>query len=426
MSRDMRPQTMGKLSWDEMEPLSFLAVVGLAAPAGSLHAPSEPVSVADGIDAEVCQFPSAVMLSNGCSGSLIAPTIVLTASHCLDPELTSPVVAVSFGEGNGAEAFSVPTVRCESHPDYEIIDGAPPQALNDVGFCELAEPVDDIPPIPVIYGCEVEALEVGAPLTIVGFGGSSGSNNDPGNPPQGLGVKRLGPQVLQMLDDTVNDLWLLAPRGSQTGACFGDSGGPALIELADGTWRVVAVGSSTHPINPGVCGGGGIYDLVHPVMPWLEQETGVDLTPCHDVDGTWNPTEACGDFPTSPETVGNTWRDACGPHALSDLGQSCGPPAGAGETGDTDGDTGAETDTGDPGTTGGPAPGDSTSGGPDGSADGDAQTTSVMDPQASTGSAAADGDDGGSGCACTTAPQQSAPWLLVLWALVRRRSADRS
>ncbi|MCH9680914.1 MAG: S1 family peptidase [Deltaproteobacteria bacterium] len=139
--------------------------------------------MADEIGADGCQFPSAVMPSNGCSGSLIAPTIVLTASHCLDPELTSPVVAVSFGEGDGAEAFSVPTVRCDSRPGYEIFEGAPPQALNDVGSCELAMPVDDIPPIPIIYGCEVEALEVGAPLTIVGFGGSSGSNNDPGNPP---------------------------------------------------------------------------------------------------------------------------------------------------------------------------------------------------------------------------------------------------
>ncbi len=335
------------------------------------------------------------------------------------------MTAVHFGEGDGARALSIPTVRCQMHPDYAIIDGAPPQALNDVGFCELAAPVEDIPPIPVIYGCEVEALQVGTPLTIVGFGGTSGSNNDPGNPPQGVGTKRFGAQVLQLLDDTVNDLWMLAPRGSQTGVCFGDSGGPALVELSDGTWRVVAVGSSTHPVNPGVCGGGGIYDLVHPVMPWLEQEAGVDLTPCHDVDGTWNPTEACGGFPTSPSDLGNTWDEACGPHAVSELSETCGPPAmGAGETGGTEstgGDTGAET--GATTTTDGPGPNDSTGASVDESAGGDALGTSGTDQQTTTGSAAADDDD--SGCACTTSGDRSAPWLLAVLALFRRRSNAR-
>lgn len=33
----------------------------------------------------------------------------------------------------------------------------------------------------------------------------------------------------------------------------------------------------------------------------LEDTAGVDITPCHDADGTWNPTSACDEFPRDAE-----------------------------------------------------------------------------------------------------------------------------
>ena len=375
--------------------------------------PTAPQPVVNGTDAATCQFPSVVRLGNGCSGSLVAPNIVLTAAHCLDPSVAGPVNVIYFGENEAAPARSVGVERCERHPEYELIDQEPvTQALNDVGLCVLTEDIDDVPPIPILFGCEVDQLVVDAPITIVGFGATSGGNDDP---IVGGGTKRFGSQTVEMINADVNDLLMVGPESA---VCFGDSGGPALLELDDGTWRIAGVASSIHPMSFGSCGYGSVHDLVHTQVPWLEEESGVDLTPCFDGDGTWAPTEECDAFPTSPADAGNLWDEGCGPHAVSDLGATCGDPFGTVDEESTGGgsegsSTGTPSDTSTGGgsttqqeTTSGPPPppdetGDPTSGG-------------------TSGDVTPSNDD--AGCGCRTTSSTGAFWMLALLAAARRRT----
>jgi hypothetical protein len=58
-------------------------------------------------------------------------------------------------------------------------------------------------------------------------------------------------------------------------------------------------------------------------VPWIEEDSGLDVTPCHDVDGTWNPTGACQRFETDPMD-GGSWQEWCAGE-LSASSETCGP-----------------------------------------------------------------------------------------------------
>ncbi|MEM6997214.1 MAG: hypothetical protein AAF721_42305 [Myxococcota bacterium] len=51
----------------------------------------------------------------------------------------------------------------------------------------------------------------------------------------------------------------------------------------------------------------------------------MDITPCHDADGGWNPTEACGGFPTEMVDNGSRWGAQCEPADVSPPSATCGP-----------------------------------------------------------------------------------------------------
>ena len=78
----------------------------------------------------------------------------------------------------------------------------------------------------------------------------------------------------------------------EPGICPGDSGGPAFVRYPDGSWHVFGIASTL----TGNCGGIGTHSLAWHAVPWIEAESGIDVTPCHDLDGTWNPTFRCTDF----------------------------------------------------------------------------------------------------------------------------------
>jgi len=60
---------------------------------------------------------------------------------------------------------------------------------------------------------------------------------------------------------------------------FGDSGGPAFVQLADKSWRVFGIDSEGTGKS---CGAGDLMGVMHKAVSWIEQQSGVDITPCHD------------------------------------------------------------------------------------------------------------------------------------------------
>lgn len=413
----MRKATVAMLA------LSLLPTVASA----SVASPSDPSAIVGGENVGPCGYPSVVAMmvddAQVCTGSLVAPDLVVTAAHCL-PDALNRVV---FGEDVTAPARSIEIVTCAVNP---LFDGTGPA---DTALCTLAEEVTDVQPIPLASECEAELLvQVGNPVTLVGFGVNMAEFDPSGNPDfpfmtSGNGIKRTTAQTLeQPKNQTTREPWAaesvlpLVGDGTNT-ACFGDSGGPAFGRLPNGELRQVGIGHGTHQGDPdptSPCDHGIWYTATVTHLEWFEYTAQGDLTPCHD-GLAWARGEGCQGFVVDPEEpAGGDWSTGCQGTLNDEVEDACFVDGGTGSTGgggETAGDE--STGSGDPGgsddsTSGDPSPAGTTSGGDDSTGPGSSGGES------SGSSGAADSSGGG----CRVGGRGRGPfWALGLLMLAVRR-----
>lgn len=210
--------------------------------------------------------------SHRCSGTLIAPKVVLTAGHCtfgtdaariwFDSDLTAnPEYPFSGRTSTEGTPFA--------HPDYD--DFATFPNTSDVGIVILDKPVRDVGygALPEIGGVTT-LYDENSPkplMNIVGYGLQSVVPD--------LQAERVryegNPQIVELNSANTGgwNIHLGSNNGKgqgQGGACFGDSGGPAL--LSEDSNVVGGVGSFVLNLN---CVGAGYYyrvDTAH-AQGWI-------------------------------------------------------------------------------------------------------------------------------------------------------------
>jgi secreted trypsin-like serine protease len=183
---------------------------------------------------------------NFCTGSLIAPTLVLTVAHCVQPGADYKIL--EYDAQQKPELRDVRTVAV--HPGFHLETMLGHRATADVALLWLQNPAKG--KTPSALGAPVIPIMPGAKFTIAGVGVTVRGDGKSSGIIRSAGLVATGkPGTLQIR--------LVDPEGQGTraglGACTGDSGAPVFEDQQDRPVIIGVVSWSTGPNGSAGCGG---------------------------------------------------------------------------------------------------------------------------------------------------------------------------
>jgi secreted trypsin-like serine protease len=239
-------------------------IAAVTLPAAASAQATAKASIVGGRGATIAEFPSLAFIEAregkggfACTGTVVAPRVVLTAAHCVESIehgiLTSAgSYALATGVTKPSEATGENIFRVtEAH----VFPGFDPGALRgDAGILILDRPTT-APPIALAGPDDGPLYAGGATVHLAGWGLTRANAEDE---PAGLRstqmivespseCRRRTRSYYPVYSPAAQTCALDLPRKT-SGGCFGDSGGPAISQRADGT-----------PVEIGVVSTGGDF-----------------------------------------------------------------------------------------------------------------------------------------------------------------------
>ena len=183
---------------------------------------------------------------NFCTGSVIAPSLVLTVAHCVQPGADYKIV--QYGADKTPQLQDVKSVAI--HPGFRMEAMLAHRATADVALLRLDAPAKGktaaplgAPQMPIVVGAKFTIAGVG--VTVRGDGKSAGTIRSAAL----IATGKPGTLQIRLVDP--------ATKGAHEGlcACTGDSGSP-VFEDEQGVATIIGVVSwSTGANGSGGCGG---------------------------------------------------------------------------------------------------------------------------------------------------------------------------
>ncbi|HZJ64576.1 MAG TPA: trypsin-like serine protease [Kofleriaceae bacterium] len=263
--------------------LAFPALAHAAGddPPATPPASDGPAAVIGGSNAMAGKWPdvAAILFPTGggdqprCSGTLVAPTVVLTAGHCynfLDPPLPDNVLIGTSSLARPGDGETIAIKRGFAFPDAETSE--------DVAVLVLSRPSSFAPRKLATGWARIDIVN-GATVSLVGFGA----------------INKLGDKFvneLQEASSTITDFDCSQSSGCNAAAqpagelgaggmgidtCPGDSGGPLYLITSYGA-LLAGVTSRSYDDATFACSEGGIYGRPDKIIDWLETTAGVPVT----------------------------------------------------------------------------------------------------------------------------------------------------
>ncbi|HSD88171.1 MAG TPA: trypsin-like serine protease [Kofleriaceae bacterium] len=164
-----------------------------------------------------------------CGVTLIAPKVVVTASHCVAGEQAS---TLSVGFGAVGTTPTIPVAAIHTHPAYVYRSEGDYAPWDDVAVVELAAEVPNIAPATI-----ARAHTGGCDDRYVGYGRNTEGDS---SVLTGYDGQRRSAAICSDAQNP-HELYI---HGRDGGLCWGDSGGPLLV---DGTTKILGVLSRHAP-----------------------------------------------------------------------------------------------------------------------------------------------------------------------------------
>jgi hypothetical protein len=262
-----------------------LGLPGIVIPtSAAAHPPVAHSSVVGGHSASIGAFPWLADIEGkepaggffGCTGTVVAPRIVLTAGHCVEDIETSSIYPASgYAVATGiADISQIQRQNVSLVSQALIYPGFRPSTLQgDAGILILATPVT-APALPLASASDSALLQPRTPIAIAGWGLTSSVAKEPPAELQSASTviqssgycKRRAASYYPFYSSAAQ-LCAVDPSSFAVSACHGDSGGPAIARRTDGS-----------PLEVGITSLGGpgcsaslpnIFTRVDQVSPWV-------------------------------------------------------------------------------------------------------------------------------------------------------------
>jgi hypothetical protein len=218
------------------------------------------------------EFPDCVAVGDEfdwcCTGTLVAPNVVVTAGHCADGCASRIYVGRDTRNPDPTKIYNVQTAL--RHEEFGEVGDL---IRNDLTVLILDRDVDGVTPRKIAAAAAIDAA---AWLRVVGFGTTDLMGTTGYGRQRRVDVAIASPScsdsATQSRYGCLGDREIVAGTPNRD-SCRGDSGGPAYVRASDGTFALAGATSRAIRGSRYPCGGGGIYVRIDRYADWIKEVT---------------------------------------------------------------------------------------------------------------------------------------------------------